>query len=255
MLRPALRIVVQEKCPEAHRVFAAFTEPATAHKKWLGDRLIRRQKTPGIWFKLDIEYVFAVDTSQAALINWKSPSTYNASAVNSPTFTANQGYTGASTKYIDTAFTPSSAPSPKYVQDSASAFAWGLSNIQSTAPIAGDVATVLNLTPRFTDDKIYGRMNQSTVYASVAMTSSIGLSAITRSTSTLTEIYKNGVFAVSGATASTGVPTGVLLFLTGAGLYWTGQVASGGFGQNISAAEQTALYDAEFAYMQGVGAA
>ncbi len=65
----------------------------------------------GIFQKLDFLYVFAVHTNSngESLVNWRSPGTFNASEVNSPSFTAYQGYTSdGSSSRIDSNFIPSS---------------------------------------------------------------------------------------------------------------------------------------------------
>lgn len=57
------------------------------------DNLVVALKENGIWSKLDGLYLFAAHSQQAALLNWVR-STANFSAVNSPTFTVDVGFTG-----------------------------------------------------------------------------------------------------------------------------------------------------------------
>lgn len=68
------------------------------------NKLLVDLKTAGIWSKLDSFSVFATDgSSNFALIDWKRLSLMT--AVNSPTFTSNQGFTGNGTSsYVDTNF-------------------------------------------------------------------------------------------------------------------------------------------------------
>ena len=81
-----------------------YTAPSAAQQE-LQNTLITDLKTAGVWDKLDALYVFATDgDSDYATLNWKSPSNNEADKVNSPTFTENRGFTGASLKYIDTNF-------------------------------------------------------------------------------------------------------------------------------------------------------
>jgi len=70
------------------------------------NRLISDLKAAGIWNKLDTFAVFATDgNSDFALIDWKRLS--QLTAVNSPTFTTNQGFTGNGlSSYINTNFNP-----------------------------------------------------------------------------------------------------------------------------------------------------
>ena len=77
----------------------------SALQQTLQNTLVTDLKTAGVWDKLDALYVFATDgDSDYATLNWKSPSNNEADKVNSPTFTENRGFTGASLKYIDTNF-------------------------------------------------------------------------------------------------------------------------------------------------------
>lgn len=73
------------------------------------NQLLVNLKTAGVWNKLDTFANFATDgSSNFALIDWKRLSLFT--AVNSPTFTINQGFKGNSTSsYINTNFVPSTA--------------------------------------------------------------------------------------------------------------------------------------------------
>ncbi len=77
--------------------------------KLLINTTIKDLKTAGLWNKLEVIYTFNIHTAQASLQNWKS-NTFNAQAVNAPTFTAKVGWMGASTgsRYLNTGgFIPS----------------------------------------------------------------------------------------------------------------------------------------------------
>jgi hypothetical protein len=70
--------------------------------------LIGSLKSAGVWTLLDRLFLLAAENSQSALIDLVALSA--ATAVNSPTFTTDQGYAGnASTSYVDTGFNPSTA--------------------------------------------------------------------------------------------------------------------------------------------------
>lgn len=70
------------------------------------NQLMLGLKSSGAWSKLDTFAMFATDgSSDFALIDWKRLTTYT--AVNSPMFTSNGGFTGNGTSsYIDTNFNP-----------------------------------------------------------------------------------------------------------------------------------------------------
>lgn len=80
-----------------------YTLPS-ASQQTLQNQLVVDLKAAGIWSKLDTFAVFATDgNSDFALIDWIRLSQYT--AVNSPTFTADQGFSGNGTSaYIDTNF-------------------------------------------------------------------------------------------------------------------------------------------------------
>jgi hypothetical protein len=78
-----------------------YTLPS-ASQRILQNQLMISLKNAGVWSKLDTFAVFATDgNSGFALIDWKRLSQYT--AVNSPTFTSNGGFTGNGTSsYIST---------------------------------------------------------------------------------------------------------------------------------------------------------
>ena len=84
-----------------------YTAPSAAQQT-LQNTLVTDLKTAGVWDKLDVFYVFATDgDSDYATLNWKAPSSHQVTKVSSPTFTANEGFTGnASSAYLDTNYNP-----------------------------------------------------------------------------------------------------------------------------------------------------
>ena len=82
-----------------------YTLPS-ASQQALQNQLVVDLKDGGIWSKLDTFAVFATDgDSDFALIDWKRVTDYT--AVNSHTFTTNEGFEGNGTSaYIDTNYNP-----------------------------------------------------------------------------------------------------------------------------------------------------
>lgn len=68
--------------------------------------LIIALKGYGIWNKIDLLYVFATDgDSDFATINWKSPTKFQITKINSPGFTTKVGFNGdGSSSYLNTGF-------------------------------------------------------------------------------------------------------------------------------------------------------
>jgi hypothetical protein len=82
-------------------VAAMDVEPDDTRKGVIDDFFVGL-KTDSLWAKIQWISLLAAHDAQAARINGKTPSEV-ASAVNSPTFTADQGYTGdGATSYLDT---------------------------------------------------------------------------------------------------------------------------------------------------------
>jgi hypothetical protein len=241
---------------EAQAIFAAFTTPPSDPRKALIDAAVVALKAAGVWTKLDALYAFAAADSQAALINWKAPGTFNGTLVNAPTFTADSGFLGASTKYIDTSFNPTTAPSPKFVQNSASAFVWGTSTSNINAGAFGSLTGGTGrsyIYPHSWDGGLYVTANQDS-WINVAVAGGEQLAAFSR-TDANTEIgLINGVSVVSsGAKASEAPRNSNFTFLQEGGTFYTAIVRGGGFGSQLSTPEQLALYNALRTYMTGVG--
>jgi len=105
------------------------------------NKLVVDLKAAGIWNKLDTLGVFATDgSSDFALIDWKKLALYT--AVNTPTFSTNGGFTGNGTSsYISTNVNLSIGTN-NYKLNDAGRFAW-VDNIGTNAGIDG-TSTVRN---------------------------------------------------------------------------------------------------------------
>jgi len=96
--------------PTAQDVIDAMTTTPSAGRQTLITNFFDGLKSDGILDKLDCFLVFAAHTEQAALINWIDPSGTAATKVGSPTFTADQGFSGINfNAYINSQFDPSTA--------------------------------------------------------------------------------------------------------------------------------------------------
>jgi hypothetical protein len=100
-----------------------YTLPS-AGQQTLQNQLVVDLKAGGIWNKLDTFGVFATDgSSDFALIDWKRLSQYT--AVNSPAFTTNVGFSGNGTSaYVNTNFNPSTS-GVNYTLNNASRIMYG----------------------------------------------------------------------------------------------------------------------------------
>ncbi len=245
---------------EAASLVARFTTPATNARKALIDTCIGALKTAGVWSKLDALYLFAAADAQAARQNWIQD-LYNATAVSSPTFTADRGYAGdGAASYVDSNFNPSTASGPKFVRDSAYFGIWS----RTVASTGGSVAGYFNGTngvtraPRDGSNNTSGRANQaaSDISVSGAYTDGSGLFGVARSGASAVRVSRNGADQLTGTTASTAVANGTLRFGNfGTSSYNTLQFASGLIGSNLTVTEESAAYTALLTYLTAVGAA
>ena len=99
-----------------------YTLPSES-QQLLQNQLVVDLKDGGIWSKLDTFAVFATDGDEDfALIDWKRLTQYT--AVNSPTFTSNGGFTGNGTSsHINTNYNPSTS-GVNYTLNNAGRFYW-----------------------------------------------------------------------------------------------------------------------------------
>jgi hypothetical protein len=165
-------------------------------------------KSAGIWSKLDILYLFATNNSNMATLNFKAPSSHQVTLVNSPSFTASQGFKGnASTSYLNTNFNPATS-GVQYTLNNASRFIY-LKTAFITSPYY-----LLDSYLTFTQNTFQNRnsndqkINQTSgVISSNADLSGAGLKVINRTSSTNVELF-NGSTQISRTATSTSIASG-----------------------------------------------
>jgi hypothetical protein len=84
-------------------IAAASKAPADLRKGYIA-RFIGALYAASVWTKIDVMWVLAAHNEQFGRLNWKSPGSFTLTAVNSPTFTTDRGFTGvqASSTLLDT---------------------------------------------------------------------------------------------------------------------------------------------------------
>ena len=244
---------------EAADLVARFTTPAADARKALIDDLVGSLKTAGVWAKLDALYMFAAANSQAALLNWVQD-LYNATAVSSPTFTADRGFSGnASSSYVDSGFNPSTAVGANFLQNSAFFGAWSRTAGTQGGSAAGyfDGTKGVTLQPRDASNNTVGRINQASSSAALATTpDGSGLFGLARSASNALRLARNGVSLAALTTASSALANGTLRFGNFGTAVFSGiQFAAGLIGGNLTVAEELDAFNAINSYMTAVGAA
>ncbi len=80
--------------PQTRALINAMTVEPRRARTFLIDDTITALVDAGLWAKLDALWMFAAHDGQAGRLNWKTPGTWTMTAVNSPVFTADEGYAG-----------------------------------------------------------------------------------------------------------------------------------------------------------------
>ncbi len=216
----------------------------------------------GVWSKLDALYIFATQDATTANLNLISTS-YPASPSGSPTFTADNGYTGASSgpKNIHTGFIPSTASSPKFTRNSAHISMWGLNNINpggATVMGSGTSGAITGMHIRYVDNNSYYYCNSSGNDLVVANASSVGHFLANRSTSSAAQGYKNGSSVVTNNSSTSTAVTAQEIYVcgqndNGAAFGVGNQTAMASIGSSLNSTEAGNFYTRLRTYMTAVG--
>ncbi len=211
---------------------------------------IRDLDAAGIWDLLDVLYVFAAHDEPTALVNWKNPAAFAATATNAPTFLAGRGYaTDGLTSYIDTGWAPAS-DAVNFTQDSASLFIYlySLDSSVGNGTVAGASGggVVLRIRPDDGASQSNYRMNDGTnANGSVLVPGSVGYNAIDRAGASSFEAYAMGakghLRSASLTRSSSGLSSAALFAGAGAGSYGKAEIAFFGAGASLTKAKHRAL--------------
>jgi len=213
----------------------------------------------GVWPKLDVLHIYATQTAANAQLNLISAS-YPATLIGAPTFTADRGYTGGTTGgttgLINTSFIPSSAPSPKYTQNSAHVAGWSVNAVALNADFIG-VNAYTDIVPRYGNNNVYCAVNGNFGDITIAVGDGSGFFHGNRSASNATQLYRNGGSIGTSAAASRTVPTIAMYSVGnnngGTALAWGGQQAAISIGASLNATEALTFYNRLRTYMSAVG--
>jgi hypothetical protein len=156
---------------------------------------------------IDYLFLFAQDQQANARISLFNPTLYNATEHNTPTWTANQGYTGngsnmyLSLNFIDNTngvnFASNNASMGCYLRQSV-----GTTNKINFGTYAGN-STYISAT--FITGIFYANIQSSTYNSSIGSVGTQGLFTSVRTGSTATQQWVNGLQVKTGTDASTGL--------------------------------------------------
>lgn len=233
-------------------------------RRYLINTLIVGLKNDGIWTKLDRLWLFAAENQGSALTDIVADSL--ATAVNSPVFDIDQGYTGADagTIYINSGFNASTF-SGVFVQDSSHISVW--SNTDATSGpnggvligISDNISIGSEILPKYNDGSAFFGMN-GTADVAVANAVATGHYISSRTSSVALAGYRNGSsIASSGANTSVAMLNAEFAILAeriaGAGTNYASalQCSAASIGSGLSSGEATSFYNRLREYMTGVG--
>jgi hypothetical protein len=233
---------------DACAYFNACPNPLSDARKVIIDSLVVRAKRHGWWTKVDDVLLLANTTSGNGLINLIHPGTFTGTLVNSPSFVADQGFTGdGATNYINTNYNAFTSGTNYTLNDcSLGAYDIGVRDGGATQQIA-IITRLANL--------FIVSVNDASAFNG-ANSDSRGLFTGIRTGASATASYKNGSSFATGSSASSAIPNFsafVLALNSGGGgvNYSTKQIAIVFFGS--SGIDQSLLSNDLNAYMTSLG--
>lgn len=243
---------------------AQMTSAPTAGRAVLYDNLFQALIAAGVLAKLDILYVLASHHTQAATLNWKSPTTLALSATGTPIFTADRGFAyDGSTNYHDTGYRWETAGLGASLNNYHLGV-WSLSSGTTTDAIIGSKrsngVTVECIIPRTASgDGFLGRANDQNHLITTPNLDATGHYILNRSGASARQAYKNSN-ALTNSDTQASTTGGDYPIIIGGTNYTTPvlvacDVAIVHAGQSLDSTEVAALYAALNTYMTAIGAA
>jgi hypothetical protein len=231
----------------ARAVTLGYTQPSAA-QRIKQQTLLKAFKTAGIWTKLDAFWMYANDGSKEfATLNWKAPSSYQNTLVNSPTFQSNLGFLGDGVAArIESNFN-CSTNGVNYTLNSAGRFVWVYSasnNTNGPEGISGFGGNCI-LAVSSTGQRING--GASAALSSAVDMGGTGLRAIYRTSSTNVELFVDTTQS-SRTQSSTAIQNATQSLLARASFFWAGGASCYGIGGPL-VSENTDLRSAINTYL------
>src|SRR5262245_18164465 len=218
----------------------------SAGRQTIVGNLIAGMKTDGTWTKVDRLWLQDTENTASSLTDIKARAL--ATAVSSPTFTANQGYRGTGSAYIDSNLA-NNFGTGNYQHGSACHFAWNNTAGSDTGPIVGTGLTtrVSEIFPAYTDGNCYASIHSGTWDVAFTHSGAAGLYLVNRTASNSMTLDLNGTQIGSGTLASTSLTSHHFTAMAGSsGLQYATafrQMSIWGFGGGLSSGERVALYN------------
>lgn len=236
---------------------AGMAVPPTRDRTIILNDLVRGLKDDHVWSKLDCLYLLAAHDSQAARINVRAPANNIISAVNSPAFTNDRGFTGdGSSALLVTNFNPAIG-SPQYSLNSAAFGVWSRTNNMGGFDLGQSGSTSGINSRASTASTLRGVVNYSISANYGSTADSLGHHCVSRTASNLTSGYKAGSLVGTSPIAPIEVGNDSFYILRGVTLtsYSSRQIAAVHIGSGLAAVEVARLYARLNNYLSAIGAA
>jgi hypothetical protein len=220
-----------------------YTLPSSS-QQILQNNLLSSLKTAGIWAKLDSFCLFATNgSSDFALIDWKRLTQYT--AVNSPTFTSNQGFqSNGTTSFINTNFNPA-IDGINYQLDNASRYMWNFTTNAGSRYFDGNENS--NSNHIYSNNSNVHKINTTNNLSAIVALNTTGLIGINRTSSTNVELFDDTT-QFSRTATSTSVTDDPQWVSRSANNYGTQRTSMYLMGASL-VTENTDLYNAMNTYM------
>lgn len=236
--------------------------PSQARASLISDT-IAALKAADLWDDLDVLYILAAHDAQAARLNWKAPGSFAATVVGSPTFAADEGYTGNGTNgALNTTFTPSTN-AVQMTLNAAHVSVWTLSTavgrdyefLLSARNVAATSFTEMTLDQAL--GVTYERLNHGLGSHTTPVDAS-GMFLLDRTNATTAETFHNDASLGTITGSAVALPDRSIYLLARRGgtpdLFSTMNAAAFTAGAALGATKRTALYGILQDYLQAVGA-
>lgn len=257
VLAGTLTVAAAEDADAAAYLNAQTTAPSSTERS-LVDALVRGLKDDGVWNSLDWLTLLAAETQQAALLNVRKP-TKTLTTANTPTFTANRGFTGnGTTSYLDLG-EPFATTGNLFVQNSASMGVWAnAEGATGSKPHIGNIAN----SPRSTisarstsGNETFQANDSSTDTLMVSNLSRLGHRAWSRTAAGVKRGFFNGSRTADLTTASVAVNTSNGSLLRSGTSYADDRLAAFWSAAGLTDAQVTAIHNRLNTYLSAKSAA
>ncbi len=236
-------------------IAAASVAPASLRQGYIA-RFIQALYAASIWTKIDVLWVLAAHDEQFGRLNWKSPGTFTLTAVNSPTFTTDRGYTtNGSTSYVDTTWDRLNNGA-QYTRDDAHISVYQLSGGNSNSTFSDTrTGSRAGVGARNTTGGGSFLVNSGTLTNGVTTGGYPTQAIARRNNSTQQSLIQDGAEVVAPSAANSAALENHDFAFGRYGHVYTGaQMSGGSVGAYLDDTESLAFFNAWYAYLQALGA-